>query len=441
MEQVMTANNSRSTLVYYFNYFEKYVSAAFARHFHGEDYAVNIPAWKHAAFGDRQLSQAETIVLLCALAPHLQAGCFDRLIQQYLPEGGEFASFGGVKGSNTRYMLPTGDTALFLLAGEDAAAREPYFSLFSTSHWFWKEGVLWLETVKEGEPRSSGRLILSAEIVELLLEGRQHAPAFGPEFPAKQLETAQHWDDLVLNANTLDQINDVRAWLHYHERALKDPVLGRKAKPGYRALFYGGSGTGKTLAATLLGKELQRDVYRIDLSQVVSKYIGETEKNLEKIFTKAAHRNWMLFFDEADSLFGKRSSVQSANDKYANQEVSYLLQRVEDFPGLVILATNYKSNIDAAFLRRFNAIIEFPLPEPGEREMLWQKAMPADIRVDETVNLAQLAARYPVSGATINQVVYYAVLQYYHRHLPAISQELLIAGVQRELRKEDKLLR
>lgn len=441
MEQVMTAKNSPHTLVSYFEYFERYVAAALARYFHGVDTIIDLPAWKHPAFGGRQLNTAETIVICCALAPHLQAGFYDRIIQQYLPDGGEFASFGGVKGSNTRYMLPTGDTALFLLAGDDAPEREPYFSLFSTSHWFWKEGVLWLETVKEGEPRCSGRLILSPEILELLLEGKQHAPAFGPEFPAKQLETAQHWDDLVLNASTIEQLNDVRAWLHYHERALKDPVLARKAKPGYRALFYGSSGTGKTLAATLLGKELRREVYRIDLSMVVSKYIGETEKNLEKIFTKAMHRNWILFFDEADSLFGKRSSVQSSNDKYANQEVSYLLQRVEDFPGLVILATNYKSNIDAAFLRRFNAIIEFPLPETEERILLWQKAMPADIRIDDTVNLAQLAAKYPVSGATINQVVYYAALQYYHRRLPAITQELLIAGVQRELRKEDKLLR
>src|ERR1044071_9620636 len=121
-------------------------------------------------------------------------------------------------------------------------------------------------------------------------------------------------------------------------------------KRGYKALFYGPSGTGKTLTATLLGKQFDRDVYRVDLSQVVSKYIGETEKNLEKIFTRAENRNWILFFDEADALFGKRSNVQSAHDKYANQEVSYLLQRVEDYNGLLILASNFKNNIDEAFL-------------------------------------------------------------------------------------------
>src|SRR5690606_11585436 len=122
-------------------------------------------------------------------------------------------------------------------------------------------------------------------------------------------------------------------------------------KPGYRTLFYGPPGTGKTLTAMLLGKEFQRNVFRIDLSQVVSKYIGETEKNLEKIFQRAANKEWILFFDEADALFGKRTSVKDAHDRYANQEVSYLLQRVEDFPGLVILASNYKNNIDKAFVR------------------------------------------------------------------------------------------
>ena len=134
----------------------------------------------------------------------------------------------------------------------------------------------------------------------------------------------------------------------------------------------GPPGTGKTMTASLLGKEFNKDVYRIDLSQIVSKYIGETEKNLEKIFVKAEHKDWILFFDEADALFGKRSNVQSAHDKYANQEVSYLLQRVEDFSGLIILASNYKTNIDSAFVRRFNAIIHFPMPGHHERFELWR---------------------------------------------------------------------
>ena len=137
---------------------------------------------------------------------------------------------------------------------------------------------------------------------------------------------------------TKGEIEQIKIWLTYNADLLQDSNLSRKIKPGYRALFYGPPGTGKTLTASLLGKQFNKEVYRIDLSQVVSKYIGETEKNLEKVFSKAENKDWILFFDEADALFGKRSNVQNAHDKYANQEVSYLLQRVEDFPGLIILA-------------------------------------------------------------------------------------------------------
>jgi SpoVK/Ycf46/Vps4 family AAA+-type ATPase len=157
--------------------------------------------------------------------------------------------------------------------------------------------------------------------------------------------------------------------------------MGKQIAPVYRALFYGPSGTGKTLTATLLGKEFSREVYRVDLSQVISKYIGETEKNLEKIFVQAENKNWILLFDEADALFGKRTQTKSSNDKYANQEVSYLLQRVENFNGLIVLASNFKNNIDDAFLRRFNSIINFTKPNVEERLELWTKALPKNATI------------------------------------------------------------
>ncbi len=135
-------------------------------------------------------------------------------------------------------------------------------------------------------------------------------------------------------------------------------------KPGYRVLFYGPSGTGKTLTAALLGKQYGKDLYRIDLSQIVSTFIGETEKNLERVLKRSETKSWIPFFDEADALFGKRTNVQSAHDKYANQEVSYLLQRVEDYPGLLILASNFKNNLDDAFIRRFHSLVHFPCPTP-----------------------------------------------------------------------------
>jgi len=196
---------------------------------------------------------------------------------------------------------------------------------------FFKQGILWLEPVREGEPLMSGRIILSQEWVEKLLFNKEWVPRFGLDFPAKNITTHMLWEDVVLHPQTLQQVNDISSWLKHHDKLNEDENFKRKIKPGYRVLFYGPSGTGKTLTAALLGKQFNKDVYRIDLSQIVSKFIGETEKNLENVFKKAETKDWILFFDEADALFGKRTNVQSAHDKYANQEVSYLLQRVEDY--------------------------------------------------------------------------------------------------------------
>jgi len=309
---------------------------------------------------------------------------------------------------------------------------------FSPDHFYSKKGILCLESVKEGEPQMSGKLILIQEYVDLFTIGKVSAPAFSQEFPAKMISTEMNWEDLVLRQQTYAQIDDIKIWLEQHPLLEQDSVIRRKIKPGYRVLFYGPSGTGKTLTATLLGKYIDRDVYRIDLSQVVSKYIGETEKNLEKVFSKAENKDWILFFDEADALFGKRSNVSSAHDKYANQEVSYLLQRVEDYPGLIILASNFKNNIDQAFIRRFNAIVHFPSPDPEERLLIWQKNIPATIPLNREVELKSYAHKYELSGSAISNVMQYAALH-------ALSNGRIITpreienGIRRELQKEDKV--
>src|SRR5690606_29518393 len=149
-------------------------------------------------------------------------------------------------------------------------------------------------------------------------------------------------------------------------------AVGRGGSTGLAALFSGGSGTGKTMSAAIIAAELGLDLWRIDLAATVSKYIGETEKNLDRLFSAAGVGNAILFFDEADALFGKRSEVKDSHDRYANVEIAYLLQRLEDHPGVVILATNLSRNLDAAFLRRLPFVIEFPLPDDGAREALWR---------------------------------------------------------------------
>jgi SpoVK/Ycf46/Vps4 family AAA+-type ATPase len=244
----------------------------------------------------------------------------------------------------------------------------------------------------------------------------------------------------VLSGQTKEQIDDIKIWLRHNEQLLKDSNLSKRLKPGYRALFYGPPGTGKTLTATLLGKEFNKEVYRIDLSQVVSKYIGETEKNLEKVFSRAENKDWILFFDEADALFGKRTNVSNAHDRFANQEVSYLLQRVEDFSGLLVLSSNFKTNLDHAFVRRFHAIVHFPMPTISERHALWLNTIPKTFQLDADVDLADLSQKFELSGASILNIVQYASLRALHNGKPSISGADLLKGIKREFWKEERTI-
>jgi SpoVK/Ycf46/Vps4 family AAA+-type ATPase len=206
----------------------------------------------------------------------------------------------------------------------------------------------------------------------------------------QKLETEYHWSDLVLNKSSLELLLQLREC--------------GKVQQSCTALFYGPPGTGKSLSAALLGKELGKEVIKIDLSAVVSKYIGETEKNLENVFAHAEDKDWILFFDEADALFGKRTDVKDSHDKYANQEISYLLQRIESYNGLVILATNMKNNIDDEFIRRLRFAIEFPIPEPAERLQLWEKAFILNKR-PPIEDLQKVSQEFELTGASIMSLV------------------------------------
>lgn len=388
----------------------------------------------------RDPSFAELFSLLLALAPHLTTDCLSGPISAHLPDGGDFPEFGGVKGTNHRGILPTGETAQFVLAGDDLEKRLDVQRLFSSDHWFAKQHILWLEPVREGEPMMSGRIILDPEIVELLTTGVVSKPRFSSEFPAEHIETEMSWDDLVLNPSTLKQIREIENWITHTDTLLLDWGMKKKIKPGYRALFYGPPGTGKTLTATLLGKHTGKDVFRIDLSRMVSKYIGETEKNLAHLFDKAEHKNWILFFDEADALFGKRTDIRDAHDKYANQEVAYLLQRIEDYNGLVILATNQRSHIDEAFARRFQSMIHFPMPRPEERYELWCKTFPQQIALAADIDWHKVAARYELTGAGILNVTHFCAIEALADQTQSVNSCQLEAAIIREFIKEGKVV-
>ena len=365
-----------------------------------------------AAFVEQhQPSFDEYIVILLVLAPHVQPGFYHEIMATHLPEGADFPAFGGVRGNNHRGLIPTGETAQFILAGNDIAKRLEVQRMLCCEHWFAACRVLWLEPVREGEPPMSGRLVLAPEVVELLTVGSVSKPRFSIDFPAEHLETAMQSDDLVLHPDTLRHVGEIDTWISHKETLLTEWGMGRKMKPGYRALFHGPPGTGKTLTASLLGQRAGKDVFRIDLSRVVSKYIGETEKNLSRLFDKAENKQWILFFDEADALFGKRTDIRDAHDKYANQEVAYLLQRIETYDGLVILATNQRANIDQAFVRRFQSIVHFPLPGPEQRAQIWRKTFPPQIALEDDVDWDEVGRRHEPSGAGILNVSYYCALE------------------------------
>jgi len=198
---------------------------------------------------------------------------------------------------------------------------------------------------------------------------------------AQRLDPKATWEDLVLPDESMKLLRQIFSQVRERHKVYEDWGFGLKMNRGMgiSALFSGESGTGKTMAAEVIANELQLPMFRIDLSQVVNKYIGETEKNLKKVFDAAEESDCVIFFDEADALFGKRSEVKDSHDRYANLEISYLLERMERFKGLAILATNRKKDLDEAFLRRMRFVVEFPLPGMAERALIWQKALPDQI--------------------------------------------------------------
>ena len=258
---------------------------------------------------------------------------------------------------------------------------------------------------------------------------------------ARKVRPVHSWKDIVLPADALEQLAEMCQRVAQSYRVLGEWGFAAKLSTGkgVNALFAGPSGTGKTMAAGILANELGLELYKIDLSQVVSKYIGETEKNLDSIFTGAENSNIILFFDEADALFGKRSEVRDSHDRYANIEISYLLQKMEDYEGVAILATNLRQNLDEAFVRRLAFSINFPFPDESDRRRIWSGIWPAGISFANNVDFDLLARQFKLSGGNIKNVALAAAF------LAAadggiVSMSHLLHGVRREFQKLGKVL-
>jgi hypothetical protein len=257
---------------------------------------------------------------------------------------------------------------------------------------------------------------------------------------AARVRPSRTWDDIVLDDDRMGQLREVAVRCRHRDTVFHQWGFSAQPSSGVVALFAGPSGTGKTLAAEVIAGDLGVDLYKIDLANLVSKYIGETEKNLSRVFDAAEASSVALFFDEADALLGRRSEVSDAHDRYANIEVAYLLQRLERYEGLVVLATNLAKNIDPAFLRRLHVVVEFPMPGPAERRRIWAHCLPGAAPTGADLDLDFLADTFEVSGGTIRNAVLAAAFGAAEAGTP-ITMATAVVALRRELQKLGRLVR
>lgn len=380
------------------------------------------------------------LALALSMAPHLRPEALDIFFGKNQIYDRGFTEFGGAVDKSHSGFLPTVQTLSFLIASGNPGLRINTVAVLDKENPLIREQVIIIGETEPHIPKLNGILALSDRWFHYFVTGEELQQELSASFPAQKISTEMDWEDIVLDHTVMEQVEEINTWMQHGSTLLGDWGLSKKIKPGYRALFYGPPGTGKTLTATLLGKASGRDVYKVDLSMIVSKYIGETEKNLSKIFDIAQHKNWILFFDEADALFGKRTAANSSNDRHANQQTAYLLQRIEDFPGVVILASNLRANMDEAFTRRFQAIIHFAMPSAEERCQLWKSAFSGTCTLDPAIDLDKIAEDYELAGGAIINVLRFCALSAIRRNDSVVTQQELMAGLRREFKKENKTL-
>lgn len=391
-----------------------------------------------AIIDEYELDFEERLILIFALTPIIKPQCLDIFKIKNKNLSMEYAEFGGIREGSKQAFIPTLETAVFVLSGDDMNKRMDLISRFNHDHPIFTSGIL----VRDAGIKNllDQPLRVSREIFNRILTGKVELPEFGSGFPAKKIESSLDWDDLIVDDSVRISLNEISDWLHYKSLILDEWNFNTRLKKGYRVLFYGPPGTGKTFAATLIGKSCEKAVFRVDLSMIVSKYIGETEKNLAGLFDMAEGKDWILFFDEADALFGKRTEAKGSNDRYANQEVAYLLQRIEDYKGLIILATNLKDNIDEAFGRRFQTTVQFVMPAKKERKMLWENYIFSQFELAEDVDKDAIIEDFEITGGEILNILRFCTIRAAKRNEKKLYFSDIMAGIKREYSKQNKTL-
>ncbi|MCU0430446.1 MAG: ATP-binding protein [Cytophagaceae bacterium] len=361
-----------------------------------------------------QLNEHERLIALLALCRYVSPVLLNRFftVTCIYPNSG---LIGGRIDKEARLFYPTVFTALFLIANGDTSRH-----YLDADYYFNKSSALFqlgiLKPLENEALFKDSELECSPEFIYRIALGKQFYYSFSSEFPASPIVPKEDWSDLILPYSVQSKVEELKMSILLHQQITEHPTMGKRFRKNVIALFSGEPGTGKTLTAGLLGKSLGMPVYRIDLSRIVSKWVGETTKNLRNLLDVAESKNWLLFFDEADSIFGKRSKgTGEANDHYHNQEIAYLLQRMEEYNGFVIMATNLGINIDDAFRRRIETEITFMPPDKDTRIRLWEKAfhdsgLTFRVRGPKKLGRLDLAAgdwSSPDEGISLEEIAHY----------------------------------
>jgi hypothetical protein len=375
---------------------------------------------------DVPLDVADALLLTAAIAPEID----ERYAALYALLTGRPGAPPGLTGESARNLVARSFGGRLAAAADRLAAGAPLRAA----------GILKLDAATD-DGLLAGRLRIDPDIGGWLLGRPREIPNGSADFPAVAMSTVHALDDLVVPGAVRETLTGFVARIRDRRRISVDWGFGRHhdGGAGVVALFHGPPGTGKTMAAAVVAREAGLPAFRIDLSMLVSKYIGETEKNLARVFDVAERTDCVLVFDEADAIFGRRTEINEARDRYANQEVSYLLQRIESHRGVVVLTTNLLGNLDEAFQRRISVSVAFPAPTPVERHRLWKLVFPPELPVAPALDVRQLAERFDLTGAQIRDATLEAAF------LAAddgqvLTSEHLFTGIGRQYAKTGRML-
>lgn len=384
-----------------------------------------------------QLGEEARLLLALGVAIHLNQILLLPLVElaQY---PGTYPLIGGELTNQKRRFQPSSQTFLFLVAGADVIRQGQVQYHFQVQHPLIRDEVIQLRSFRSTHTDNQEaydewlykRIILHKDYYHYFMGGQMPRPEDNKNLPLTKLDTSLTFEDLVLPTQTRHDLKPLLDYAQNGQAIFNDAQLSSGFKKGYIALLYGAPGTGKTLIATTIGKKLGLVTYQLELAQTVSKYIGETSKNINQVFQELERtiehlkgKPSILFIDEADALVGKRSEVKDSKDRYANMDVSNLLQKLEGFPGLVIMASNFQQNFDPAIKRRIDSFVQIPQPEASQRAELWKRYLPAHLQYPTPDFAQQLGEKFRLTGAQINNIMKQVLITTYSQGIDTVDFE------------------